>query len=84
MKMYVSAEAAGLVEKHKRKGEKDRDVLDRLLGITRINLLNQTKPKGFDWVCDAELSIDPEGYVDLHLDYPDGIRFSVPYRGIAR
>ena len=84
MRITVSAQALGIIERHKREGEKDRDVVDRLLGITRLNLMNKTKPNGFDWVCDAELSIDPEGYVDLHLDYPDGIRFSVPYRGIAR
>lgn len=84
MRITVSAQALGIIERHKRKGEKDRDVLDRLLGITRLNLLNKTKPKGFEWVCDAELSIDPEGYVNLHLDYPDGIRFSVPYKGVAR
>lgn len=84
MRITVSAQALAVIERHKRKGEIDRDVVDRLLGITRLNLMKTTKPRGFEWVCDAELSIDPEGYVDLHLDYPDGIRFSVPYRGIAR
>ncbi len=84
MRITVSAEALGLIERHKRKGEIDRDVVDRLLGITRLNLLKTTKPKGFEWICDAELSIDPDGYVDLHLDYPNGIKFSVPYMGTAR
>jgi hypothetical protein len=84
MRIELSDEAAALIKKHKLQFETNRDVLDRLLGLTRLKILKDSKPDGFEWICDSELTIDPEGYVDLHFDYPDGIRFSVPYRGIAR
>ena len=45
MRITVSAQALAVIERHKRKGEIDRDVVDRLLGITRLNLMKTTKPR---------------------------------------